>query len=73
MVVVDTNVLACLLIEGDHSREAQARLERDPDWRSKAFLLGNENARAGAKRVTEDAKLRAAAPTLTLSLAGALA
>ncbi len=132
MVVVDTNVLAYLLIEGDRSREAQALLARDADWRSEAFLLVElcnllatyvrsgalgrnqaetllgeaqtrmrglvnvPHARAlgvaadlsvsaydarfiaaaqilDAKLVTEDAKLRAAAPTLTLSLTDALA
>jgi len=39
MVVIDTNVLAYLLIEGDRSREAHALLARDPEWRSEAFLL----------------------------------
>jgi predicted nucleic acid-binding protein len=132
MVVVDTNVLAYLLIEGDRSREAHALWSHDPDWRSEAFLLVEfsnllatyvradaleqsqaesllasaesrmrgllnvPHARAlrvaaefsisaydarfiaaaqilGAKLVTEDAKLRAATPVLTLSLADALA
>jgi predicted nucleic acid-binding protein len=132
MVVVDTNILAYLLIEGDRSREAQALLARDADWRSEAFLLVEfsnllatyvrsgaleqiqaeqllaeaemrmrgllnvPHARAlsvagalsvsaydarfiaaaqilGSRLVTEDAKLRAAAPRLTLSLAEALA
>jgi predicted nucleic acid-binding protein len=132
MVVVDTNVLAYLLIAGDRTRDAQALLSRDPDWRSEAFLLVEfsnllatyvragalgrsqalsllaaaesrmrglvnvPHARAlsvaaelsvsaydarfiaaaqvlGARLVTEDAKLRDAAPALTLSLAAALA
>lgn len=132
MVVVDTNVLAYLLIEGDRSADAQALYARDADWRSEAFLLiefsnilatyrrsdvlsrgaaegllataerivtglvNLPHARAlklaaefgvsaydarflgaaqsaGAKLVTEDAKLRAAAPTLTRSLSDALA
>ena len=132
MVVVDTNVLAYLLIEGDRSGEAHTLLSRDPDWRSEAFLLiefsnllatyvragalvrkqaagllveaetrmrglvNVPHARAlgvaadlsisaydarfiaaaqilGTRLVTEDAKLRAAAPALTLSLADALA
>lgn len=132
MVVIDTNVLAYLLIEGDRSGEAHALLSRDPDWRSEAFLLielsnllatyvrggalvrkqaesllaeaetrmrglvNVPHARAlgvaadlsisaydarfiaaaqilGARLVTEDAKLRAAAPALTWSLADALA
>ncbi len=39
MVVVDTNVLAYLLIEGDRTADAQALYARDPDWRSEGFLL----------------------------------
>ncbi len=39
MVVVDTNVVACLLIEGERTAEAQALYARDPDWRSESFLL----------------------------------
>lgn len=132
MVVIDTNVLAYLLIEGDRTPEAQALYARDPEWRSEAFLLvefsnvlstyvrsggvtlaqseallaeaesrmrGLVNvphaqalraagqfgvsaydarflaaARSlGSKLVTEDARLRAAAPTQTCSLAEALA
>src|SRR3990172_8620196 len=132
MVVVDTNVLAYLLVEGDRTKEAQALFARDSDWRSEAFLLVEfsnvlatyrrmgalsgqqtesllaEAARRmrellnvpnlqalrcaerfavsaydarflavadtlGAKLVTEDTKLRAAAPDLTRSLAQALA
>jgi predicted nucleic acid-binding protein len=132
MVVVDTNVVAYLLIEGDRSAESQALYARDPDWRSEGFLLvefanllatyvraSKLDARAaqgllataeqilggivnlphsralalagefgvsaydarflavarnlGAKLVTEDAKLRRAAPALTQTLAQALA
>lgn len=132
MVVVDTNIVTYLLIEGDRTRQAQALFAKDSDWRSEAFLLvefsnvlatyrrvqalsGQQaetllaeaarrvrellnvpNLRAlrcaeryavsaydarflaaadtlGAKLVTEDAKLRAAAPGLTHSLAQALA
>jgi len=39
MVVVDTNILAYLLIEGDRTRQAQALYSRDPHWRSEGFLL----------------------------------
>jgi len=39
MVVVDTNVLAYLLIAGDRTKEAQSLYERDSDWRSDAFIL----------------------------------
>ena len=132
MVVVDTNVLAYLLIEGERTAEAQALYVRDPDWRSEGFLLVEfsnmlatyvrsgrldgaaaagllagaqriltgtvalPHARAlelalefgvsaydarflavarnlGAKLITEDAKLRQAAPALTQTLAQAIA
>lgn len=39
MVLVDTNILAYLLIEGDRTPLAQALYERDPDWRSEAFIM----------------------------------
>ena len=39
MVVIDTNVLAYLLIEGDRTRDAQALYARDADWKSEAFVL----------------------------------
>ncbi len=39
MLVVDTNIVAYLLIDGDHTEAAQDLRRRDPDWRSEAFLL----------------------------------
>jgi len=131
MVVVDTNILAYLLIDGDRTPDAQALLARDAEWKSEAFLLiefsnilatyvrtgslrrgdayalldeaekrvrglvNLPHSRAlrlaeqfavsaydarflgaaqtlGARLVTEDTRLRAAAPALTLSLADAL-
>ena len=39
MLLVDTNVVAYLLIAGDHTEAAQQLRRRDPDWRSEAFLL----------------------------------
>lgn len=39
MLLVDTNVVAYLLIQGDHTAPAQELRRRDPDWRSEAFLL----------------------------------
>jgi len=133
MLLVDTNVVAYLLIEGDHTEAAQELRTRDPDWRSEAFLLveltnvlASSIARKrmtlslaedflakatalfdgklgriphasvltiaarhrvsaydarflaladqlGSRLITEDARLRAAAPALTQSLAEALA
>ena len=132
MVVVDTNILAYLLIAGDHTNEAQALFARDAEWKSEAFVLvefsnilatyhrtgGLSRTHAenllneaeirmhslvnlphitalrtaqqfaisaydarflataeilGARLVTEDTKLRSAAPALTQTLAEALA
>ena len=133
MLLVDTNVVAYLLIEGDHTEAAQELRARDSDWRSEAFLLveftnvlvssiarkrmtlsmaedflakvfslfdgklgriphasvlaiatrhrvSAYDARflsladqLGSRLITEDARLRAAAPALTQSLAEALA
>lgn len=133
MLLVDTNVVAYLLIDGDHTGAAQELRHRDSDWRSEAFLLVEftnvlaasiashrmsvplaedflakattlldgklvrvahssvlsiavryrvtaYDARflalayqTGRRLVTEDARLRAAAPGLTRSLAEALA
>ena len=39
MFIVDTNVVAYLLIHGVHTASAQKLHGRDPDWRSEAFLL----------------------------------
>ncbi len=39
MVIVDTNILAYLLIKGDRTRDAQALFARDTGWRSEAFVL----------------------------------
>ena len=131
MVVVDTNILAFLLIEGDRTRDAQTLFARDAEWKSESFLLiefsnilatyvragslrrndaqtllGEAEKRMrglvnlphsralrvaeefavsaydarflgaartlGARLVTEDTRLRAAAPMLTVSLADAL-
>ena len=133
MLVVDTNVVAYLLIHGDQTKAAQELRSRDPDWRSEGFLLVEftnilassiatkrmtlslaENIltkatslfegklariphssvltiaarycvnaydarflaladQIGRRLVTEDSRLRAAAPKLTQSLAAALA
>jgi predicted nucleic acid-binding protein len=133
MLLIDTNIVAYLLIEGDQTAAAQDLHKSDPDWRSEAFLLveftnllaaylatkrmtrllareflakaihlldgklaRTPHGRAlamsdqyrvsaydarflalaeqlGRRLVTEDGKLRAAAPALTQSLAEALA
>jgi len=39
VLLVDTNIVAYLLIDGDHTEAAQELRRRDPDWRSEAFLL----------------------------------
>jgi predicted nucleic acid-binding protein len=39
VILVDTNILAYLMIEGDRTTEAQALYVRDPDWRNEAFIL----------------------------------
>ena len=39
MLLVDTNIVAYLLIDGDYTEAAQELRTRDPDWRSEAFLL----------------------------------
>jgi predicted nucleic acid-binding protein len=37
--LIDTNVLAFLLIEGDRTPIAQTLYRQDPDWRSETFAL----------------------------------
>jgi predicted nucleic acid-binding protein len=39
VVFVDKNLVADLLIDGDHTEVAQELRCRDPDWRNEAFLL----------------------------------
>lgn len=39
MVLVDTNILAYLMIEGDRTAAAQKLFERDSDWCSEAFAI----------------------------------
>jgi len=133
VLIIDTNVVAYLLIEGDYTAAARLLHRRDDDWRSEAFIMVEFanvlTASIAARRmnlvraqrfladatsllrgklalisydsvlslavqyrvtaydarflalaqqldrrlVTEDAKLRAAAPKLTQSLAEALA
>jgi predicted nucleic acid-binding protein len=39
MVLVDTNILAYLMIEGDRTTAAQLLFEQDSDWCSEAFVM----------------------------------
>jgi predicted nucleic acid-binding protein len=39
VVLVDTNILAYLTIQGDRTSAAQELYARDPDWRSEGFIL----------------------------------
>ncbi len=39
MVLVDTNILVYLMIEGDRTPAAQELYERDADWRSEALVM----------------------------------
>lgn len=39
MVLVDTNILVYLLIEGDRTRAAQRLFSFDPEWKTEGFLL----------------------------------
>jgi predicted nucleic acid-binding protein len=39
VVLVDTNILVYLMIEGDRTPAAQELYERDADWRSEAFVM----------------------------------
>ena len=39
MVLVDTNILAYLMIEGDRTAAAQELFERDGEWCSEAFVM----------------------------------
>ncbi|MEO7724532.1 MAG: type II toxin-antitoxin system VapC family toxin [Chthoniobacterales bacterium] len=39
MQLVDTNIVAYLLIDGDHTAAALELRRRDSDWRSESFLL----------------------------------
>lgn len=39
MVLVDTNILAYLMIQGDRTAAAQQLFERDSDWCSEAFVM----------------------------------
>ena len=39
MHIVDTNIVAYLLLQGDRTEAARTLFARDPDWRSDSFVL----------------------------------
>jgi len=39
VLIIDTNVIAYLLIEGDYTADARLLHRRDDDWRSEAFIM----------------------------------
>jgi predicted nucleic acid-binding protein len=39
VLIVDTNVVAYLLIDGDYTIDARSLHRRDGDWRSEAFIM----------------------------------
>jgi predicted nucleic acid-binding protein len=39
VVLVDTNILAYLMIQGERTAAAQQLFERDSDWCSEAFVM----------------------------------
>lgn len=54
MIVIDSNVLAYLVIENRQTVRARALLARDPDWRSDVFCLVElANVLATAMRVRQ--------------------
>jgi predicted nucleic acid-binding protein len=77
VLLVDTNVLAYLLIEGDRTPAAQALYKRDPDWRSEAFILVEFSnvlatyVRTRALTVEQGLELLARAQSIMPSLANA--
>lgn len=51
MIVVDSNVVAYLYLPGEHTAEAEALLEQDPDWAAPALWRSEfRNILAGCLR-----------------------
>ena len=69
MVLVDTNILAYLMIEGDRTAAAQQLFESDSDWCSEAFVMVEFSnviatyVRTGALTQAQGTKLLAEAQT----------
>ncbi len=65
MVLVDTNIVAYLMIEGDRTADALEMFERDSDWCSEAFVMVEFSnvlatyVRSGALRQAQGIKLLA--------------
>ncbi len=63
MILVDTNILVYLLIEGDRTSGAQDLFSRDSEWCSEAFVMVEFSnvlatyARSGALRRAQSAEL----------------
>jgi predicted nucleic acid-binding protein len=74
VVLIDTNILAYLMIEGDRTDAAQELFKRDSDWCSEAFVMVEFSnvlatyVRAGALTQAQGSKLlteaQAHVPTL---------
>ncbi len=75
MLLIDTNVLAYLTIEGDRTPAARRLYERDSDWRSETFILVEYSnilatyIRGRALTLEQGARLLAAAEALMPALA----
>ena len=67
MIVVDVNVVAYLLIDGEHTTEAEALLETDPEWAAPLLwrsewrnVLAGYLRRGGLGRAAAEAGVREA-------------
>ncbi len=78
MVVIDTNILAYLMIEGDRTSAAQELHARDSDWHSEGFVLVEFSnilatyVRMKAMAPEVGTRLLAQAPTLVPGLTNVL-
>lgn len=59
MIVVDTNIIATLLLEGEHLRSAELLLDQHPDWhapdlwKSEFRNVLNQHRRAGVHSIEQ--------------------
>jgi predicted nucleic acid-binding protein len=74
MVLVDTNILAYLMIEGDQTAGAHELFKRDRDWCSEAFVMVEFSnvlanyVRTGALREVQATKMLSEASTVLATL-----